>query len=89
MRSTKMLKAEEGQKLVLNECPFCGGNEYVVKRYVKGMIPEVHSFKDNTITENNKLDKLKTLYISENIYCNSCKRRICSLNDIDMDVKVS
>lgn len=83
----KMLKRGEDEALLrLEKCPFCEGDTYYIKSYVKGVVPYLKSFKNNKSVDNSSMyDSLITTYNCDYVYCNSCNRRICKIQDLDTE----
>ena len=74
------------EKIKLEKCPYCGGDKYYVKTYMKGMVPMVYDFKNNKLCDSeNKYDNLFELYRCNYIYCLNCNKRLNKIEDLDLN----
>lgn len=74
------------EKIKLEKCPHCGGGEYYIKVYMKGMVPMHYDFKSNTqVTKEGIYSNLFELYRCNYIYCSSCNKRIKKMEELDLD----
>ena len=70
------------------KCPHCGSEEYNIKVYFKGMIPEEHKFGRKKVLDREKdYSNLFEIYRSDYIYCNNpdCRRRICRIEELEKE----
>lgn len=74
------------EKTVYEKCPRCGGEEYYIKVYMKGMVPMHYDFKTNKpVTKESMYDNLFELYRCNYIYCSSCHKRLKKIEELDLN----
>ena len=70
----------------IKECPYCGCNEFYTKERASGTMQVRHRFDgDNDVDNSDMHDNLIYKYTSKYIFCDECKKKIGTLNDVGLE----
>ena len=79
-----MIKPVNNEKITLEKCPYCGGDTYYEKTYLKGAVINKYKFVTYEPVEyEGKYDGLFELYGADYIYCDKCNKRLCRKEDFN------